>query len=142
MSSEKINLNKVKEFKKGFQDFISKGNIVQLAVAFILGQLFTKVVSSLATDIIMPPINYLFSDTGSSLQTLNWQLKNNIYLNYGIFLQNVFDFLSVSFILYLIVLYYSKYFNKKNQNENKISIEHEQLKILKEIKDILINKNK
>ncbi|MDV3144203.1 MAG: MscL family protein, partial [Sweet potato little leaf phytoplasma] len=81
-------------------------------------------------------------DTGSSLQTLNWQLKNNIYLNYGIFLQNVFDFLSVSFILYLIVSYFSKYFSKKNQNENKMTIEHEQVKLLKEIKDVLINQNR
>ncbi|MDO8167888.1 large conductance mechanosensitive channel protein MscL [Candidatus Phytoplasma melaleucae] len=146
--SDKINLNKIKEFKKGFQDFINKGDVVKLAIAFIMGQLFTKVVSSLSTDIIMPPITWIFN-SHYSLKDLKIKLNSEISINYGNFMQNVFEFLSVSLAIYIVLCYFSKQIKKHYQTNpqaqqtthSSISLkEKEQIAVLNEIKEILKNK--
>ena len=99
---------------KEFREFAIKGNAVDLAVGVIIGAAFGKIVSSLVADIVMPPIGMLLGKVDFSNLFLN--LTGTHYnslkeakdagaatLNYGVFLNNVLDFLIVAFCVFLIV---------------------------------------
>jgi len=99
-----------KEFKK----FALKGNVIDLAVGVIIGGAFGKIISSLVSDIIMPPIGMLlngvdFSELFISLDGTKYiSLKDaqdaaSPTLNYGLFINNIIDFLIVAFIIFLVV---------------------------------------
>ena len=103
------------EFKK----FISRGNVIDLAIGIIIGGAFGKIVTSFVNDIIMPPIGLvlgkidfsnLFIDlTGTGYKTLAQAKEAGApTLNYGIFLSTVIDFLIVAFIIFLIVCQLNK----------------------------------
>jgi large conductance mechanosensitive channel len=97
-----------------FREFISRGNVVDLAVGVIIGAAFGKIVSSLVADIIMPPIGVLmkgvnFSDyfvslDGRKFTTLTEaKLHSAPVITYGIFLNTVIEFLIVAFCVFLLV---------------------------------------
>lgn len=99
---------------KDFKDFLMRGNVVDLAVAVIIGAAFVKIVTSLVNDIIMPPIGLImgnvdFSDlfvslSGASYRSLaEAKAAGAATLNYGLFLSAVVDFLIVAAVIYLIV---------------------------------------
>ncbi|MGA8038240.1 MAG: large-conductance mechanosensitive channel protein MscL [Candidatus Acidiferrales bacterium] len=99
---------------KEFKEFAMKGNVLDLAVGFIIGAAFGKIVSSLVADIIMPPIGVLlgkvdFSNlfvtlSGPSFPTLAAaKAAGAPTLNYGVFINNIIDFLIVAFAVFLIV---------------------------------------
>lgn len=98
---------------KEFKEFAARGNVVDLAVAVIMGGAFGKIVSSVVNDIIMPPIGLLlgnvnFSDLFVSLSgtysTLEEAKKAAApTINYGIFLQAVLDFVIVAFVVFILV---------------------------------------
>jgi large conductance mechanosensitive channel len=142
-------IEKIKKFKEGFKQFISKGDVLKLSIAFIMGQLFSKVVSSLTTDILMPPMSWIFSKT-CLLSNLKFHINENISINYGIFFQNVFEFFLVSFFIYIILSLVFKRIPKNvtsksadlnlSINKNIESLEKQQTIILKEIKEILSKK--
>lgn len=84
------------EFKK----FISKGNVVDLAVGVVVGGAFSKIVSSLVNDIIMPLIGVIIG----GIDFTNLSLKvGEATINYGMFIQNIIDFLIISFCIFLVV---------------------------------------
>eukprot|EP00456_Euglypha_rotunda_P027708 TRINITY_DN220_c0_g1_i1.p2 TRINITY_DN220_c0_g1~~TRINITY_DN220_c0_g1_i1.p2 ORF type:complete len:468 (+),score=149.92 TRINITY_DN220_c0_g1_i1:1177-2580(+) len=93
-----------------FRQFIQRGNVVDLAVGLIMGAAFTKIVTSLVADIIMPPIGYLiggvkFTDLHLELPPLKILSEKlaPATINYGTFLQNIFDFLIIAFCVFLMV---------------------------------------
>lgn len=91
------------EFKK----FAFKGNVVDMAVGVVIGNVFGKIVSSLVNDIIMPPIGLLigqvnFSDLMIVLKEAEGETPA-VTINYGTFIQNVLDFLIVAFSIFLCV---------------------------------------
>lgn len=104
---------------KGFRDFVMRGNVIDLAVAVIIGAAFTKIVNSLVEDIIMPPIGLLLGNV--DFANLFIVLKDGakaaapyatiadakaagaVTLNYGLFLSAIVTFLIVAFVVYLIV---------------------------------------
>jgi large conductance mechanosensitive channel len=92
---------------KEFKEFAMRGNVVDLAVAFILGAGFNKIVSSLVADIIMPPLGLLVG--GMDFKNYKIVLKHAaegteaVTLNYGMFLQTVLDFIIVAFAVFLLV---------------------------------------
>jgi len=98
---------------KEFKEFAAKGNVVDLAVAVIMGAAFGKIVSSLVADIVMPPIGLLlggmnFSDLFISLRgtfaSLDEAKKAGApTINYGIFLQAILDFLIVAIVMFTLV---------------------------------------
>ncbi|MGD0306660.1 MAG: large-conductance mechanosensitive channel protein MscL [Candidatus Acidiferrales bacterium] len=99
---------------KEFKEFAMKGNVLDLAVGFIIGAAFGKIVSSLVSDIIMPPIGVIlgkvdFSNlfvtlSGPSFPTLAAaKAAGAPTLNYGVFINNIIDFLIVAFAVFLIV---------------------------------------
>jgi large conductance mechanosensitive channel len=99
---------------KDFRDFVARGNVVDLAVGVIIGAAFGKIVSSMVSDVLMPPIGLLVGKVDFS--GLFVALNGNHYdtlaaakaagaptLNYGIFLNNCIDFLIVAFVVFLVV---------------------------------------
>ena len=99
---------------KEFKEFAMRGNVIDLAVGVIIGAAFGKIVSSLVQDLIMPPIGMLLKGVNFSnlFITLDGRHFDNLAdaqkegaptLNYGIFLNNVLDFLIVAFCVFLLV---------------------------------------
>ncbi|WP_446897807.1 large conductance mechanosensitive channel protein MscL [Clostridium sp. LBM24168] len=114
----------LKEFKK----FAMKGNIVDLAIGVVIGGAFGKIVSSLVNDIIMPLVGLLlgkidfsnlFLTLGSGhFNTVDEAKKAGIpTLNYGIFINNIIDFLIVSFSIFLVMTRINKFLNKKEEEK-------------------------
>lgn len=121
---------------KEFKTFISKGNVIDLAVGVIIGSAFGKIVSSLVNDILMPIIGIIIG--GIDFSNLTIQIKDAT-IKYGIFIQNIIDFLIVAFCIFIFI----KLINKvsKKEEEKKEKVVSEEAKILKEIRDILKEKN-
>ena len=121
---------------KEFKTFISKGNVVDLAVGVIIGSTFGKIVSSLVNDILMPIIGIIIG--GIDFSNLTIQIKDAT-IKYGIFIQNIIDCLIVAFCIFIFI----KLINKvsKKEEEKKEKVVSEEAKILKEIRDILKEKN-
>jgi large conductance mechanosensitive channel len=89
-----------------FKEFAMKGNVVDLAVGVIIGAAFGKIVSSLVGDIIMPPLGVLigginFSDLAVTMGTDPKGAP--VLLKYGAFLQALFDFLIIAFVIFIAV---------------------------------------
>lgn len=125
---------------KEFKEFALKGNVVDLAVGVIIGAAFGKIVSSLVNDILMPILSILtgginFSDLKIILRNAN-NTKHlaEVSLNYGMFIQNIIDFLIIAFSIFLMVKTMNKLTRKKPKEEVKNKTQEE---ILTEIKDIL-----
>ena len=99
---------------KEFREFAMRGNVVDLAVGVIIGAAFGKIVSSLVNDIIMPPLGLILGQVDFSSLFLNLSGKSYASLaeakaagaptvNYGVFINNVIDFLIVAFVIFLLV---------------------------------------
>ena len=89
-----------------FKEFAMKGNVVDLAVGVVVGAAFGKIVSSLVGDVIMPPLGLLigginFSDLAITLGTDPKGAP--VLLKYGAFLQTIFDFLIIAFVIFIAV---------------------------------------
>lgn len=103
----------MKKYFNEFREFAVKGNVVDLAVAVIIGGAFGKIVSSLVADIVMPLIGIVLG--GVSFSNIKWILKkaiidNNgviqtqaVTMNIGAFIQNIFDFLIIALAIFLMV---------------------------------------
>lgn len=115
---------------KEFKEFISKGNVLDLAVGVIIGAAFGKIVSSLVNDILMPIIGVLIGGIDFTSYTLK---INDATINYGVFIQNIIDFLIVAFCIFLIV----KFINKFRKKEEKKTVKPDEVILLTEIRDIL-----
>jgi large conductance mechanosensitive channel len=100
-------------FVKEFKEFAARGNVVDLAVAVVMGGAFGKIVTSLVNDIVMPPIglflgNVNFGDLFFSLSGTYASLEaakkaGAPTINYGIFLQAILDFLIVALVMFLLI---------------------------------------
>ena len=104
----------MKGFMEEFKDFISKGNVMDMAVGVIIGGAFGKIVSSLVENILMPLIGILlggvnFSDLSATV--------GNAEVKYGIFLQSVFDFLIIAFVIFVMIKQISKVTDKFKKEE-------------------------
>lgn len=113
----------MKEFIKGFKEFAMRGNFIDLAVGVVIGAAFGKVVSSLVSDIIMPPIGVLlggidFSDffitlNGKHAATLAEAKAAGIpVLAYGSFLNAIVQFLIIAFAIYVVIKQVNRLFPK------------------------------
>lgn len=134
------------EFKK----FISKGNVVDLAVGVVVGGAFSKIVSSLVNDIIMPLIGVIIG----GIDFTNLSLKvGEATINYGMFIQNIIDFLIISFCIFLVVKALNTLDDMTKKKLEKIKKEEkvekkeeekvsEEILLLREINNLLKKQNK
>lgn len=100
-------------FLKDFKAFIMRGNVMDMAVGVIIGGAFSKIVSSLVNDVIMPLLGLLVGEV--SFADLKWVMKaatvdadgtvltEAVTLNYGQFLQNIFDFLLIALCIFAAI---------------------------------------
>jgi large conductance mechanosensitive channel len=99
---------------KEFKEFVMRGNVLDLAVAVIIGGAFGKIITSFVNDVLMPPIGLLLG--GVDFTNLFWALDGKTYesleaatnagaptINYGVFFNTVIDFLIVAFVIFLII---------------------------------------
>lgn len=141
--SKKIDTEKLKNNKitksggsliKEFVAFVSKGNVIDLAVGVIIGGAFGKIVSSLVNDILMPLIGVIIG--GIDFSDLSLTVKD-ASINYGIFIQNIIDFLIVALCIFIIIKAINKLHHKKEEAPVEEPKKDEQIVLLEEIRDLL-----
>jgi len=136
-----INMSVISEFKQ----FVSRGNVVDLAVGIIIGAAFTGIVTSLVADIIMPPIGVImggidFKDFFINLSSGNYvtlasaKAGGAATINYGLFLNQVINFLIVSFAVFMLVKQVNRF--KKAQDAAPAAPTASEI-LLAEIRDLL-----
>lgn len=127
---------------KEFRDFAMRGNVVDLAVGVIIGTAFGKIVSSLVADIIMPPLGVLiggidFKQFSLTLREANGDIPA-VVMNYGSFIQSIFDFVIVAFAIFMAIKVINKLYKKKEVAPAGPSKEEV---LLGEIRDLLKQQN-
>lgn len=126
---------------KEFKAFAMKGNIIDLAVAVIIGAAFGKIVSSFVNDILMPPIGLMLG--GVDFTDLVIVLKEGVEgvdpvtLNYGMFLQTVIDFMIVAFSIFMVIKVYQRMQKKEEAAPVPPAPPTLQESLLAEIRDLL-----
>ena len=99
---------------KEFKEFAMKGNVLDMAIGVIMGGAFGKIVSSLVSDVLMPPIGLLLGgvDFTGLFINLSGTAQPSLVaakaagaptLNYGVFLQTIFDFIIIAFVIFMFV---------------------------------------
>lgn len=122
----------IKDFKK----FILRGNVLDLAVAVIMGGAFGKIVTSLVDDIIMPLVGVFLG--GVDFTGLSYNVGDSVVL-YGQFIQSVIDFLIIAFFIFLFVRILSKMKKEEPEEETSPVPTNEEL-LLEDIRDLLKEK--
>lgn len=128
----------MKGFVNEFKAFAMKGNVIDLAVAVVIGAAFGKIVSSLVENIIMPLVGVLLG--GVSFDGLAVEVGDAM-LTYGVFIQSVVDFLIVALVIFMVVKGINKA-QKAMEGEAEAAPEKpaepsEEVKLLREIRDSL-----
>lgn len=124
---------------KEFKEFISKGNVLDLAVGVIVGGAFGKIVTSLVDDIIMPIIGLIIG--GINFSGLSLKI-GEATVKYGMFIQNIVNFLIIAFSIFLVVKAVNKMRRIKPEKEEppvEPKKSNEEI-LLTEIRDLLKNK--
>lgn len=123
------------------KSFMMRGNVVDMAVGVIIGGAFGKIVSSLVSDVIMPPIGFLLN--GVDFKDLKFIIKHatdsaaEVSVNYGMFLQTVFDFVIISTVIFFAIKGLSKLRTKKEKESVAPPAPSKEEVLLTEIRDLL-----
>lgn len=124
----------MKDFVSDFKAFAMKGNVVDLAVAVVIGAAFGKIVSSLVANIIMPIIGIMLG--GVDFTNLQLEVGKSV-ITYGVFLQSVFDFTIIALVIFMVVRAMSKFQKKEAASPVKTVEPSAEVKLLTEIRDSL-----
>lgn len=145
MAKEKIKANLKKVHEKGagffgeFKEFIARGNVLDLAVGVIIGNAFSKIVTSLTNNIIMPLVGIVVG--GFNFNTLSCTFTvwgREVILPYGEFIQNTVDFLITAFCIFIVVKIMNGIFKKKEaEKEETAPAKSDEVVLLEEIRDLL-----
>ena len=129
----------MKSFMKEFREFISRGNVMDMAVGIIIGGAFTAIVTALVDSILMPIIGAISG--GHSVEDTAWKI-GNASIGYGAFIQAVINFLLVAWVLFLIIkaLNKAKSMITKPEEEAEEEAVPEDIALLTEIRDLLKEK--
>lgn len=121
-----------------FKVFISRGNVLDLAVGVIIGGAFQNLVKSL-TDNIISPILGCFTEADFNAYSLT---IGNLTLKYGAFLTDIINFIIMAFIVFLIVKFMNRILIKPKKEEKQEKVTPEDIVLLREIRDLLKENNK
>lgn len=125
---------------KDFKAFLMRGNVIDLAVAVIIGGAFRNIVSSFVNDVLMPVIGKVLGN--SDITSWKWVLEPaqgelaEVAVYYGTFLQNVIDFVIIAFVIFIIVRMLTN-LKKKETVEEVVEAIPEDIQLLREIRDAL-----
>ncbi|MEP2279685.1 large-conductance mechanosensitive channel protein MscL [Maribacter sp.] len=142
----------MKKFFQEFKNFAIKGNMIDLAVGIIIGTAFNKVVSTIVSAIIMPPLSLLTDDV--NLSNKKWVLREasesveEVAIGYGELIESLIDFGIIAFTIFVMVKFINRFKEKSEDPENKevktpknIALLSSMEKLLQEQNAILKNKN-
>lgn len=124
----------MKSFIKEFKEFISRGNVIDLAVAVVIGGAFTKIVNSLVDDIIMPIIGIIIG--GINFEHLMITV-GTAEIKYGMFIQAVVNFLLIALVIFSIIKAINTFNKKKEDAPEEPAQPSEDIVLLTEIRDLL-----
>lgn len=127
----------MKKLVKEFKEFAMRGNVLDMAVGVVVGGAFSKIVSSLVADIIMPLVGLVVGKIDFTKLSLQY---GETKITYGNFLQNVIDFLVISFCIFCAIKLINKFKRKtevKEEETPKLTVSEE---LLMEIRDLLKEK--
>ncbi len=135
------------KFWADFKAFAVKGNMIDLAIGVIIGGAFGKIITSLVNDILMPPLGMLIG--GIDFKDLKVTLPAPIgaepaadaaaaTINYGVFIQNILDFLIVAMCIFLMVRLITRF---KNKQAEAPAAKPDEVVLLEEIRDLLKNRS-
>ena len=120
-----------------FKEFISRGNVIDMAVGVIIGGAFGKIVTSLVNDILMPVIGVIIGGIDFSNLSIDFL---DAKIMYGSFIQQVIDFLIVSFCIFIFVKVVSKFTKRKVEEKVEEPKKTDEVLLLEEIRDLLKTK--
>ena len=106
----------MKKFISEFKTFISRGNVLDLAVGLVIGNAFNTIVKSLVDDIFMPFIGIIIGGVNFTNLTLR---LGDAAIKYGVFIQNIINFLATAFCLFIVVKFMNKLHEIKEAKEKK-----------------------
>ncbi|MCD2236095.1 large conductance mechanosensitive channel protein MscL [Listeria monocytogenes] len=121
-----------------FRDFALKGNVLDLAVAVVIGAAFGKIVSSLVDNIIMPLVGVLLG--GLDFTDLSFKVDKSV-IQYGAFIQSIVDFVIIAFAIFIFVKVLTSFIKKKEQTVEETPVPPTE-EYLKEIRDLLKEQQK
>ena len=141
------------KFLSDFKAFAMKGNLIDMAVGVIIGGAFGKIVTSLVNDIIMP-VFAAFGNAGD-FKTLKWVLKTGsdaaaegqaaveeVAINYGMFIQNIVDFLIIAFSIFVALRVVMKFKKQEEEAPAAAPEPSNEEKLLTQIRDLLAQERK
>lgn len=129
---------------KELKDFMLRGNVVDMAVGIIIGGAFGKIVSSMVSDIIMPPIGVLLN--GVDFKDLKITIHEAVgdtaavTINYGAFLQTVIDFIVIATVIFFAIKAMNSFRKKKEEEPAAPPAPTKEETLLTEIRDLLKEK--
>ena len=124
----------MKQLLKEFKEFISKGNVLDLAVGVVIGGAFSSIVTSLVNDIIMPLVGIIIG--GINFKGLVLKVADAEIL-YGSFIQNVINFLIIAACIFTFIKIINKFNRKKEEPKEVKPVKSTDIILLEEIRDLL-----
>lgn len=131
---KKIDVKEIKVINE-FKSFISRGNVVDMAVGVIIGGAFGKIVTSLVNDVLMPIIGIILGGLDFSNLTIKF---NDATISYGLFIQSIIDFLIIALCIFVMIKFFEKF--KKKEEIKEVTKPSEEVELLREIRDLLKKK--
>lgn len=133
-----------------FKEFISRGNVVDMAVGVVMGTAFTAIINSLVKDVIMPAVGILtggidFSELKIVLQQAVMDgetlVKDEVAIRYGVFIQSIISFVLIAIAVFLLVKIVNALRRKKKEEPKEEPKPDPQIVLLEEIRDLLKKEN-
>ena len=132
----------MKNIIQEFKTFISRGNVVDLAVGVVVGNAFKDIVNSLVDNIIMPVVGILIGGINFTTLSLNiW----GVNIKFGLLIQSIVDFLIIAFCIFIAIKVINKLSRKKEvkkEEEKSAPTKSDEVILLEEIRDLLKKQNK
>ena len=131
---KKVELKKMKKIGTDFKAFISRGNVVDMAVGVIIGGAFGKIVTSLVNDVLTPIIGVFLGGLNFSELSFGWK---DAQIAYGSFKQTIVDFLIIAVCIFSMVKFFEKFKKKEEPKKPEPPKKSDEVLLLEEIRDLL-----
>lgn len=122
-------------FVKEFKDFAMRGNLVDLAVAVVIGAAFSKVISSFVDGIVMPLVGLLIGK--ANFNDLVYSPSVGVTFKYGAFITQILDFMIIAFAVFIIIKLMNRLKKKEEETNAPVSKPTKEQELLTEIRDLL-----
>ena len=130
----------MKKFIHDFKEFISKGNVLDLAIAVVIGNAFNAIVTSLVNDVIMPLVGIIIGGIDFTGIKITYKTSS---IMVGNFIQNIINFLIIALSIFVMIRVFKKLSHKKKEEElPPPPPKSEEVLLLEEIRDLLKKNNK